>query len=81
MRDAAVVPVLGGSEPVIGALVEADEAIEAGEPRASAAQKLPSWLQPRILLVTAEIPRLPSGKVDRQTCVAIFAKASGAAAG
>jgi len=62
---------------VIGALVEADEAIEAVELRASAARELPSWLQPRILLVIAEIPRLPSGKVDRQPCVTILAKASG----
>lgn len=79
VRDAAVVPVPGGSGPVIGALVEADEAIEAVELRASAVRELPSWLQPRILLVTAEIPRLPSGKVDRQTCVTILAKASGTA--
>jgi acyl-CoA synthetase (AMP-forming)/AMP-acid ligase II len=80
VRDAVVVPLPGGSGPVIGALVEADEAIEAGELRASAARELPSWLQPRILLVTAEIPRLPNGKVDRQTCVTILATASGAAA-
>ena len=77
VRDAVVVPVPGGSGPVIGALVEADEVIESVQLRASAARELPIWLQPRILLVTAEIPRLPSGKVDRQTCVTILAKASG----
>jgi long-chain acyl-CoA synthetase len=78
VTDAIIVPVPTGRGPAIGALVQADGALEPGEVRATAARTLPVWLQPELVLVTEELPRLPGGKVDRRATVAILKDASGA---
>ncbi len=77
VTDVVVVPVPTRRGPVIGALVQAARTLRAGELRASATRALPLWLQPEVLVVTEELPRLPGGKVDRRASMAILADASG----
>ena len=72
VRDAVVVPVPGPRGPVIGAIVEGAEGQESGDVLAGAASGLPGWLQPQRLMVTQELPRLNSGKVDRLRCIAML---------
>ena len=72
VTGAVVVPVPMRRGTVIGALVEGDGDLDPTGLRALAAQTLPVWLQPEVLMVTRELPRLPGGKVDRRSCVAIL---------
>ncbi len=73
--EVVVVPVPAPSGSVIGVVIEATSALEAGDLRAGAARLLPPWLQPEVVLVTRELPRLPGDKVDRQACIALLDRA------
>lgn len=73
--DVVVMPVGDPAAPVIGALVEADGAVEPAELRAAAAAALPPWLQPRVLVVTPRLPRLAGGKADREACRTLLLRA------
>ena len=73
--EIVVVPIRGAGQPVIGAMVEATLAPDPAELRATAARLLPPWLHPEVLLVTNDLPRLSSGKVDRRACIAILEEA------
>ena len=72
VREVAVVPVASPSGPVVGALVEAEGEVAADQLRAAAARTLPGWLQPQVVAVTDRLPRLASGKADRERCHAIL---------
>jgi len=64
VRDAAVVPVSTDNGALIGALLEG-EPLDLDEVRRHAAATLPPWSRPHVLVASAELPRLPGGKVDR----------------
>lgn len=72
VTGAVVVPLATPTGVVPGALVEAPSALEASELRSRLETALPSWCQPRVIHVVAALPRLASGKVDRQRCSAIL---------
>jgi acyl-coenzyme A synthetase/AMP-(fatty) acid ligase len=72
VTGAAVVPLATPAGVVPGALVESPAALEASELRSRLETALPSWCQPRVVHVVAALPRLASGKVDRQRCAAIL---------
>jgi acyl-coenzyme A synthetase/AMP-(fatty) acid ligase len=77
VREVVVVPVHGSSGPVVGVLVEAERAIGAEMLRAVAVRTLPAWLQPHVLLVAEQLPRLANGKADREACQAMLSQARG----
>jgi acyl-coenzyme A synthetase/AMP-(fatty) acid ligase len=72
VTEVVVVPVPGVSGTEVGVLVEAEGAHDAEALRATADSTLPAWLQPKVLVVTDRLPRLPGGKADRQACHAIL---------
>jgi long-chain acyl-CoA synthetase len=70
VRDVAVVPLHGGVGVSCGALIESESAVTLGEVRAHLAGVLPSWSQPRAVMLVNELPRLSNGKIDRLACAA-----------
>lgn len=77
VTEILVVPVLGPTGHVIGVVAEADEAITPDQLRAVAARRLPGWLQPHVLARVERLPRLVSGKADRQACQRLLLEARG----
>ncbi len=77
VMEAVVLPVRGPDRLVIGALMESDGAVDAGELRAEAARMLPAWLHPQVLEVTDRLPRLAGGKADREACQSIVQRTRG----
>jgi acyl-CoA synthetase (AMP-forming)/AMP-acid ligase II len=77
VRDVVVVPVQSPSGPVVGVVVEAEAALPSAQLRATAAQMRPPWLHPQVVTVIDRLPRLPSGKPDREACHAILRGARG----
>ena len=76
VRDVVVLPVQAAHGPVIGVVVEGDEV--GPDPLRDAADRLlPAWLQPQVVVVTDRIPRLPGGKADRRSCLALLERARG----
>ncbi|HKZ05009.1 MAG TPA: long-chain fatty acid--CoA ligase [Methylomirabilota bacterium] len=75
--EIVVVPVLGPAGHVIGVVAEADETITPDQLRTVAARRLPAWLQPHVLARVARLPRLVSGKADRQACQRLLLEARG----
>jgi len=75
--EVVVLPVRSPDGPVIGALVESEGAVDASELRAAVARMLPPWLQPQVLAVTVQIPRLAGGKANREACHAVLRQARG----
>ena len=75
VTDAAVVPLEASAGPVLGVLVQSAQALQPDDVRRHLARSLPPWAQPRVLEVTRELPRLPSGRTDRRACIAILEKA------
>lgn len=77
VTEAVVLPVRSPDGPVIGALVECEGAVDAGELRAEAARMLPAWLHPQVLALTDRLPRLAGGKADREACQSILRRTRG----
>jgi long-chain acyl-CoA synthetase len=75
-RDAVIVPLGGAGGTAIGAVVETAAGTGADDVLAGAVSTLPPWLRPKRLIVTAELPRLPGGKVDRLRCIAMLGEGS-----
>ncbi len=67
--DAAVVPVAGVGNG-IGALVVSDGDLDIDDLRGHAERCLPLWAHPHAVKKVSELPLLPSGKVDRDACIA-----------
>jgi long-chain acyl-CoA synthetase len=78
-REAVAVALDGPAGPAIGALVEVDAPLGADDLRHHAAARLPAPARPRALEVTAALPRLASGKVDRRAAIAALAASAVAA--
>jgi acyl-coenzyme A synthetase/AMP-(fatty) acid ligase len=76
VRDVVVLPVQAAHGPVIGVVVEGD-AVGPDQLRDAAHRLLPAWLQPQVVVVTDRIPRLPGGKADRRSCLALLERARG----
>lgn len=72
VTGAVVVPLATPAGTVPGALVESPAALEASELRSRLETALPAWCQPRVLHVVAALPRLATGKIDRQRCSAML---------
>lgn len=77
VTEVVVIPVRSPEGPVIGALVECEGAVDAGELRGAAARMLPAWLHPQVLAITGGLPRLTGGKADREGCQAILRRTRG----
>ena len=77
VREVVVVAVRSPEGPALGVLVEAEGPVGADTLRATAARLLPSWLQPRVLVVSDRLPRLANGKADRDACHSILRRARG----
>jgi acyl-CoA synthetase (AMP-forming)/AMP-acid ligase II len=75
--DTAVVPLAAPGGPVLGVLVESAAPLSAGDLRRHLGRSLPAWSQPRAVQSTCALPRLASGKVDRQACIAILEQGLG----
>jgi fatty-acyl-CoA synthase len=67
--DAAVVP-LAGAGNGIGALVVTERHLEVDDLRRHAEALLPGWARPDVVAMVTDLPLLPSGKVDRDACIA-----------
>jgi acyl-coenzyme A synthetase/AMP-(fatty) acid ligase len=76
VRDLVVLPVQTAHGAVVGVAVEG-EAIDAAELRVVADRTLPPWLHPKVVVVTARLPRLPGGKADRRACLALLEQPRG----
>jgi len=72
VTDAAVVPLDTPAGPVLGVLVEGTEALRTAELRSHLAASLPPWSRPRVLDTIRELPRLPTGRMDRRACIEIL---------
>ena len=57
----------------IGALVEA-AGVDARELQAHALALLPPWSRPHLVVITARLPRLVTGKVDQAVCLELLAR-------
>src|SRR5262249_14725807 len=75
--EAVVIPVSSPDGQVIGAVVEREGPMDAGELRVAAARTLPGWLQPQVLAVVERLPRLAGGKPDRDACPAVLRQTRG----
>jgi long-chain acyl-CoA synthetase len=75
-RDAVVLPVTEPRGTVVGAVVEATAGTAADDVLTAAASRLPPWLLPARVVVTTELPRLSSGKVDRLGCLSMLGQQS-----
>jgi O-succinylbenzoic acid--CoA ligase len=69
VSGAVVVPLSSPRGLLIGALVESAGALDSDEIRRYASRALPAWMQPQVVGVTRELPRLPGGKPDRQRLI------------
>jgi len=67
--DAAVVPVSGPTGVAIAALLEVDGVASPHSLRSHAAQLLPPWAQPQVIVTIPSLPRAASGKIDRNACI------------
>lgn len=70
VTEAVVVPLETAPGPVLGALVEGRSGLTSVDLRRLADRRLPAWAQPRVVHVTAALPRLLDGRPDRLTCIA-----------
>jgi len=77
VTEVVVIPVQGPHGPVVGVLVEAETALDPDHLRATAARMLPAWLQPKVMAVMDRMPRLASGKADREACHGILRETRG----
>ena len=77
VTDAIVLPVATKTGVVAGALVESATILRPVELRTRLETALPSWAQPRVVHVMTELPRLATGKIDRQRCAVILQELSG----
>lgn len=69
---AAVVPLAGPAGPSFGAVVECDPEVAVETLRAGLGESLPPWSWPRAVEAVRSLPRLPSGRPDRNACVALL---------
>ena len=81
VTDALVIPVGEPGGALIGVVVEAAGAVHLSDLRTAAARELPPWLQPHILKVTPDLPRLAGGKADRDACRSLLREARSGGAG
>jgi acyl-CoA synthetase (AMP-forming)/AMP-acid ligase II len=72
VTDAAVAPLETPTGPVLGVLVQAPGDLDVAALRGHLVRALPPWAQPRVVDVASALPRLPSGRVDRRSCVQIL---------
>lgn len=72
IRDAAVVPINGDSGVSFGAVVVCARPQPVEMTRRNVSETLPDWAWPRALVHVPSLPRLTSGKVDRQRCVSLL---------
>lgn len=74
VTDVAVVPIEAGAGPMLGVLVQNQQPLSLYELRGHLMQHLPPWSQPRVLEAVPELPRLPSGRIDRRACISMLEK-------
>lgn len=70
--DAVVVPIQGSAGASFGAVLVCDSAASLATIRSRAAAVLPDWAWPRAIVQASALPRLPSGKVDRRSCIRLL---------
>jgi acyl-CoA synthetase (AMP-forming)/AMP-acid ligase II len=70
--DAAVLPLAGASGASFGAVLVCAAPHALADVRARVTARLPEWAWPRAVVQTPALPRLPSGKLDRQRCIAML---------
>jgi acyl-CoA synthetase (AMP-forming)/AMP-acid ligase II len=75
VRDATVVPLDGPAGSTFGAVVQCEPGLVTTTVRAGLARVLPSWSSPRAVELVPSLPRLPSGRPDRQACIAVLGRA------
>ena len=66
--SAVALPLAGPGGASYGILVERTEGLRSGHVHEWAARLLPAWSQPQLVRVVSQLPRLPSGKIDRAGC-------------
>jgi acyl-coenzyme A synthetase/AMP-(fatty) acid ligase len=74
VTDVAVVPIEAAAGSVLGVLVQNQEPLSLYDLRGHLMRRLPPWSQPRVLEAVPELPRLPSGRIDRRACIALLEK-------
>ncbi|HSL81676.1 MAG TPA: aminotransferase class I/II-fold pyridoxal phosphate-dependent enzyme, partial [Thermoanaerobaculia bacterium] len=77
---AAVVDEGGGRKLLVAYVVTRDEAVTSEAARAYLAERLPRYMVPQVIMRLEELPRLPSGKLDRERLPKDLARRSGAGA-
>ncbi len=68
VRDVAVVALQSSSGASFGAVLECESAVTLTRLKERLSDSLPHWAWPRKMAIVQSLPRLPSGKPDRQTC-------------
>jgi acyl-CoA synthetase (AMP-forming)/AMP-acid ligase II len=72
VRAAMVVPLEGASGASFGAVLQCDPGATIHSVRTELTTVAPPWALPRRIELLPELPRLPSGKPDRQACLSIL---------
>src|SRR5262249_52340548 len=60
----------------LGAVVQCEEGLTVAALRAKIASVLPPWSWPQDLQLVLSLPRLPSGRPDRQACARLLTEAA-----
>jgi long-chain acyl-CoA synthetase len=72
VTDAIVVPFDGRAGSSFGAVLQCEPDLTLATVRTTVADSLPPWSWPRAFELVRSLPRLPNGKADRQTCIALL---------
>jgi acyl-CoA synthetase (AMP-forming)/AMP-acid ligase II len=77
VSEAVVVPLPSSSGASFGAVIECGPVVTVATLKDALSDALPSWAWPRMMAIVPSLPRLPSGKPDRQSCAALLREQQG----
>jgi acyl-CoA synthetase (AMP-forming)/AMP-acid ligase II len=76
VRDAVVVSLDSAAGASFGAVLECEIHVTAQVLQQQLSASLPAWARPRIMRVVRSLPRLPDGRADRSSCLAVLHRGS-----
>jgi acyl-CoA synthetase (AMP-forming)/AMP-acid ligase II len=76
VRDAVVVSLDSLAGASLGAVLECETHVTIQALQEQLSASLPAWARPRIMKVVHSLPRLPNGRADRSSCLAVLHEGS-----